>query len=296
MADIALIKQLREMTQAGFVDVKKALEENNNDLEAAAKWLREKGIAKAAKKAGAIASEGATLVAANENKAVILEVNSQTDFAAQNENFIRLTNEIKEALLNSNAETLEQALELKLASGSTIGGACDAITGRIGEKISLRRFTIYTKNNNQAFGLYQHANKRYSSLVLFDKPTDDTFKKNIAMHIVAMNPKFVNAFQVDQKWLQNEKDIIAEQTIASGKPKEFAGKIVEGRINKLLSEICLESQEFDLEPGKKVGQALKDHGIQVLKFVRYEVGEGIEKKQVNFADEVAAQCGCSCGK
>ena len=293
MSNLHLIKQLREMTQAGFVDIKKALEENNDNLEAAAKWLREKGIAKAAKKAGAIASEGATLVKIQGNKAIILEINSQTDFAANNETFVRLTKEIRDALLNSNVSTLEEAFNIKLPSGATIKESCEAVTGRIGEKIGLRRFTIYTKNDDQDFGIYQHANKRYSSMILFNHNTDEALKKNIAMHIVALNPKFVNSTQVDQKWLESEREIITEQTIASGKPKEFASRIVDGRINKLLSEVCLESQEFDMEPGKKVGQILNERNVRVIKFIRYEVGEGIEKKHEDFASEVAAQCGAN---
>lgn len=291
MVDINLIKQLREMTQAGFSDCKTALEKHNGNLEEAVKYLREKGIAKAAKKAGAIAAEGATLVAAEGNNAIIVEINSQTDFVAKNDNFINLCEEIKTALLNSQVKTLEEAQTVKLTNGETIANNCETLTGKLGEKIVLRRFVRLTKANEQDFGCYQHANKRYSSLIVFDKKVDDQIKKNIAMHIVAMNPKFISDKQISKEWLENERAVITQQVVNSGKPKEFAGKIVEGKLHKSLTEVCLYDQEYEFLAGKKIIDIVKQYNFEVVYFTRYEVGEGIEKKETNFAAEVAAQMG-----
>lgn len=296
MADVKLIKQIREMTQAGFLDCKKALEECHDDLDAAVKYLREKGLAKAAKKAGAIAAEGAVLVVKKDNVAVIAEINSQTDFAAKNENFVNLTNQIMVTLLNAQATDLEAAKNLPIVGGNeTINSACEALTGKIGEKISLRRFQRVVAQPGQDIGIYQHANKKYSSLVLFDKAADEQLKKNIAMHVVAMNPKFVDSTQVDSGFIKIEKDLLqkAAQVNAKfkGKPAAFIETIVGKQLEKRLAEVCLVNQEYDYEPGAKVGQILNKNGIKVLSFIRYEVGEGIEKKESNFAAEVAEQMG-----
>lgn len=293
MIDINLIKQLREMTQAGFSDCKTALEKHNGNLDEAVKYLREKGIAKAAKKAGAIAAEGATLVAVEGNNAIIVEINSQTDFVAKNENFINLCEEIKTALLHSKVKSLEEAKAIKLANNETIASNCETLTGKLGEKIVLRRFVRLTKTNDQDFGCYQHANKKYSSLIVFDKKVDEQIKKNIAMHIVAMNPKFINDKQVSKEWLENEHAVITQQVVNSGKPKEFASKIVEGKLRKSLAEVCLYDQEYEFLPGKKIIDIVKQNDFNVVFFTRYEVGEGIEKKESNFAAEVAAQMGGS---
>lgn len=296
MADVKLIKQIREMTQAGFLDCKKALEECHDNLDAAVKYLREKGLAKAAKKAGAIAAEGAVLVMKKDNSAVICEINSQTDFAAKNENFVNLCNEIMVTLLNNDAKDLEAAKQLQIkATGETINSACEALTGKIGEKISLRRFQKFTASAGQDLGIYQHANKKYSSLVVFDKQLDEQLKKNIAMHIVAMNPKFVDSTQVDSGFIKVEKELLlkAAETNAKfkGKPAAMIENIVGKQLEKRLAEVCLVNQEYDFEPGAKVGQVLNKNGAKVLSFVRYEVGEGIEKKQSDFAAEVAEQMG-----
>lgn len=296
MVDVKLIKQLREMTQAGFLDCKKALEENNGNLESAVKYLREKGLAKAAKKAGAIAAEGAVLVTKKDNLAVIAEINSQTDFAAKNENFINLTNQIMVTLLNAQVTDLEAAKNLPIAgSNETINSACEALTGKIGEKISLRRFQRVVAQNGQDIGIYQHANKKYASLVLFDKTADEQLKKNIAMHVVAMNPKFVDSSQVNSGFIKIEKDLLQKAAAINakfkGKPAEFIEKIVSKQLEKRLAEVCLVNQEYDFEPGAKVGQVLGRSGVKALSFIRYEVGEGIEKKQSDFAAEVAEQMG-----
>ena len=291
MVDIKLVKQLRDMSQAGFADCKIALEKSNNNLDEAMKYLREKGVAKAAKKANAIAAEGATLVATNGNNAIILEINSQTDFVAKNDNFSALCEEIKNALLNANVKTLEEANAVKLTNNESIASNCESLTAKLGEKIILRRFVRLIKTNDQDFGCYQHANKRYSSLIIFNKKVNEIIKKNIAMHIVAMNPKFINEKQVSKEWLENERSIITQQVVNSGKPKEFATKIVEGKLHKSLSEVCLYDQEYEFIPNKKINDIVKENQFEILYFMRYEVGEGIEKKKSDFAAEVAAQMG-----
>lgn len=289
MISSELIKQLREMTQAGFLDCKKALEQSNGDLEKAAKYLREKGIAKAAKKAGAIATEGMTLVNVLNNNGLICEINCQTDFSANNNLFLALGEEIKKVLVEKNVKTIDEANATILPSGQSIKEACQELTTKIGEKISLRRFVKIIKQNEQDFGFYQHANKKYSSLVLFSGKVSPLLAKNIAMHIVAHNPKFISKVDVDQVWLTNETNIVRQQVLASGKPKEFADKIVQGKINKSLSEICLYEQNFDFAENKKVFEILKENNVEILKFIRYELGEGIAKNNVDFASEVAQQ-------
>lgn len=286
-----LIKKLRDMTQAGVMDCKKALDETNNDIDAAVQWLREKGIAKAAKKADAIASEGVALVGELDNKAIIIEVNAQTDFVAKNDEFLKLASAIKSTLLKSdlNDNDIESAKKLKLENGKTIEEACVELTSKIGEKISLRRFQIINKKSDESFAIYEHSNKRVATLILLKNNPSEEVKKNVAMHAAAMAPKFVNSSKVDSKWLENEKKVLTEQTIAEGKPKEFADKIVKGRINKLLSEVCLDDQAYVKDPSITVAQYLKNNNSLSIDMVRYEVGEGIEKKECNFADEVAAQ-------
>ena len=287
MADVKLIKQLREMTQAGFVDCKKALEENKDNLEAAVKYLRERGLAKAAKKAGAIAAEGAILCRANDKCAIICEINTQTDFAAKNEGFIKLCDDVVEAILDSTIPNADSANNTKMKNGDTIGYACDQLSGKIGEKIAVRRLGRLVKKEGQDVGIYQHANKKYGAIALFDKPVDADLKKKLCMHIVARNPKFINSDQVDADWVKNERTII-EKT-SGNKPLQFLKKIVEGRLEKRLAEVCLCNQEFDFEPGATVGKILNGLGVRILGFARYEVGEGIEKKQADFAAEVAEQ-------
>ena len=291
MADAKLIKQLRDMTQAGFLDCKKALEENKDNLEAAVKYLREKGLARAAKKAGAIAAEGVILARATPTSAYIIEINTQTDFAAKNENFIKLCDEIAKACDASDCKEVEQVRELKISTGDTVQAACEALSGTIGEKITVRRFGRIDKKEGQEVGIYQHANKKYGAICLFDTKVDDLLKKQICMHIVARNPRFINSQQVDEGWVKTEKAIIEKTSQNGNKPAQFLKKIVEGRLQKRLAEVCLCNQEFDFDPAITVGKLLISRGIKILSFARYEVGEGIEKKQSDFAAEVAEQMG-----
>ncbi len=291
MADAKLIKQLRDMTQAGFVDCKNALVENNDNIEAAVKYLREKGLAKAAKKAGAIAAEGVVLAGINDRSAYIIEINTQTDFAAKNEHFLKLCDAIMKEVSTSQCKDVEVVRSLKLADGETVSSACEGLTGKIGEKISVRRFGRIPMQVGQAVGMYQHANKKYAAICLFDKQVDEQLKKQICMHIVARNPKFINSDQVDESWVANEKSIIEKTSQNGNKPAQFLKKIVEGRLQKRLAEVCLCNQEFDFEPTITVGKLLASKGAKVLSFARYEVGEGIEKKESDFAKEVAEQMG-----
>ncbi len=288
--DAKKIKELRDLTQAGFSDCQKALEESNGDIEAAIKFLKERGIAKAEKKAGAIATEGITDILTDDaNKALIIEINSQTDFVAQNEEFINLSNEMKKVILENDVVEVKEVESLVLSNGSTIKESCAEATGKIGEKISFRRAGIVTKKDNQTFGLYVHHNKRYSAIVVVSGNISQDVAKDVAMHLGAMNPKFLNKESVDPTWLEEEKQRLINQTIEEGKPQEFAEKIVNGRMNKLLAEYSFEDQQFVKDPSITIKQYLEQHNSKLLFMKRFELGEGIEKKQVDFAAEVAEQ-------
>lgn len=289
MANTELIKKLRNMTQAGVMDVKKALDACGDNLDKAAEWLREKGIAKAAKKASAVAAEGVASIGVEANKAVILEVNSQTDFVAKNESFLKLVSDIKAAILSSNVSDLSSCLQAKLPSGMSIEQACNELTGKIGEKIVLRRFQIVTKNDNQSFGIYEHSNKKIAVLLVLENKVEPEVGKNVAMHAAAMGPKFMDRNCVDKAWLENESKVLKEQTIAEGKPADKAEMIVRGRINKSIAEVCLTEQAYVKEPAIKVSEYLKRNNTSLKTYIRYEVGEGIEKKVEDFAAEVASQ-------
>ncbi|GMO15733.1 MAG: translation elongation factor Ts [Mycoplasmoidaceae bacterium] len=296
--DIKLVKQLRDMTQAGVTDAMKALNENNGNIDKAVQWLREKGIAKAAKKAGNIAAEGIATVLIKEDAAVIIELNCETDFVATNEGFLNLIDMIALTLIESGENDIEKALKLKLSNKMTIEQACTDLTAKIGEKIALRRYEIVGKKKNQSFASYQHTNKRIAVLLTTDKSVDPVVAKDIAMHAAAMAPKYLNSDQVDKKWLDSETKIIKEQMAsdpkfsAMFKDSKMEGRvtgIISGKINKLLSEVTLEAQPFVKDPSKTVKQYVNAAGADVIKYVRYQVGEGIEKKVVDFAAEVAAQ-------
>ncbi len=291
MADAKLIKQLRDMTQAGFVDCKVALIKCGDNLDEAAKFLRERGLAKAAKKAGAIAAEGVVLAGVDTKGAYILEINTQTDFTAKSEAFTKLCNDIVAAINNSYCKDVEVVKSLKLSDGEIVSTAIDSLSGKTGEKISLRRFGRIDKQDGQDLGFYQHNNKKYASIVAFDTKVDEKLKKQIAMHIVANNPKFINSNQVDANWVSSEKQVLENAAKNGNQPAQFIKKIVEGRLQKRLAEVCLCNQEFDFEPGVTVGKILMGNGAKIIAFARYEVGEGIEKKQQDFAAEVAQQMG-----
>lgn len=292
-----LVKQLRELTQAGMSDCMKALAECNDDLEAAQKWLREKGMAKANKKAGAVAYEGIVRAGTKGDKALIMEVNSQTDFTAKNENFINLTNDIFNSIIDQ--ANSDSDIESTKVNGTPLLEAGMQLTATTGEKIAYRRANILVKNSNQMFATYTHTNNRIAVLLLIEGKMDEEAAKDIAMHAAAMAPKYLDKDSVEQSWLQSEKEILQKQyeeemaQLPDGKAKEEklkrADVIIQGKVSKLLKEICLVDQLFVKDNSITVGDFAKKNGGTIIKMFRYELGEGIEKKESNFADEVAAQ-------
>lgn len=283
------VKELRQRTQAGFMDCQKALKECSEDIEKAILWLREKGFAKASKKADAIAAEGLTNAIVKDNLALVIEVNTQTDFVAKNDNFIELFNKISDAILKNKKTSKEEVEALVLDNGQDIKTACLELTAKIGEKIEFRRAELLEKNSSQSFGAYQHSNGKISSILLFEGNVKEEVGKDVAMHLTAMNPKFMNKDAVDPKWLETEKNLLLEKTKQEGKDPKFAEKIIEGRMNKILAENCLEDQPFFKDDSVTIKKYLEQNGGKVIKMVRFELGEGIEKKVEDFASEVAAQ-------
>lgn len=285
---IELIKVLRERTGAGMMDCKKALEETDCDIEKACDWLREKGIAKAAKKASRIAAEGLTFVKACDKcgKAIIIEVNCETDFVAKSDAFKTLVEEVAHLIMQNDIKTVEEA-----KAHPAIAELFTNATVKIGEKLDLRRFEVVALNGEESFGTYIHMGGKISVLVVLDKA--DEAAKGIAMHIAANNPLYINKEDIPADVLAHETAIQMEASKAdeklANKPEAVVKKIVEGKVNKQLSETTLAEQDYLLEPGTSVGNFLKQHSIKVVKFVRYMVGEGIEKRKDDFASEVMSQ-------
>ncbi|HAR6074267.1 TPA: elongation factor Ts [Staphylococcus pseudintermedius] len=284
-----LVKELRERTGAGMMDCKKALEATDGDIEKAIDYLREKGIAKAAKKADRIAAEGITHVEVKGNEAVIVEINSETDFVARNEGFQQLVKEIANQILDTKATTVEELNETTLPNGKKVSEHMTEAISTIGEKLSLRRFEIRTKTDNDAFGAYLHMGGRIAVLSVVEGTTDEDAAKDVAMHIAAINPKYVSSEQVSEEELNHEREVLKQQALNEGKPENIVEKMVEGRLRKYLQEICAVDQNFVKNPDQTVEAFLKSKGGKLVDFVRYEVGEGIEKRQENFADEVKGQ-------
>lgn len=282
------VKDLRERTGAGMMDCKKALDASNGDMEKAIDWLRENGMAKAAKKEGRIAAEGTTKMVVNGNQAIILEVNSETDFVAKNEKFVEFVNKLTDAIMNSDVNDMDSALALTTDEG-TIADMIAAAVAQIGEKISFRRFTRITKNDNQVFGTYSHMGGRIATMVLLNGNNEEVAKE-VAMHAAAMNPSYVKSSEVPTEVLEREKDVMREQLLKEGKPADRVENILVGKVNKYYSEICLEDQIFIKAENKEtVKDYVTSNGCEIVEMVRYEVGEGIEKKQENFAEEVMNQ-------
>lgn len=284
-----LVKELRERTGAGMMDCKKALEATDGDIEKAIDYLREKGIAKAAKKADRIAAEGITHVEVKGNEAVIVEINSETDFVARNEGFQQLVKEIANQILDTKAATVEELNETTLPNGKKVSEHMTEAISTIGEKLSLRRFEIRTKTDNDAFGAYLHMGGRIAVLSVVEGTTDEDAAKDVAMHIAAINPKYVSSEQVSEEELNHEREVLKQQALNEGKPENIVEKMVEGRLRKYLQEICAVDQNFVKNPDQTVEAFLKSKGGKLVDFVRYEVGEGVEKRQENFADEVKGQ-------
>ncbi len=287
MISASLVKELREKTGAGMMDCKKALAETNGDLAAAVDWLREKGIAKATKKESRIAAEGLANVYTNGNKAVILEVNSETDFVSKNEEFKGMIDEIGNAILNSEVTTVEQTLELPSSEG-TINELIIAKTAKIGEKLSLRRIEVLTKSDDEVFGSYLHMGGKIAVLNII-KGTEESVAKDVAMQAAAMRAEYVFKTDVPQSVVDHEREVLLEQSMNEGKPKDIAEKMVEGRINKFYKEICLSLQAFIKDGNVDVNTYIKNNNGELITSIRYEVGEGMEKRNDNFAEEVMAQ-------
>ena len=281
------VKELRERTGAGMLDCKKALDACEGDMDKAIDWLREKGISKAAKKEGRIAAEGVCVVKAEGSNAVILEVNSETDFVAQNKEFLDFTNYLADVLLKNDATTVEDALKIN-DGGETIGDKLINLTAKIGEKLSLRRFEKVTKTDDEVFGTYTHMGGKIGSLVVLKGANSDV-AKDVCMHIAAMAPVCLNKEDVPADMKKKKKTVITEQVMNEGKPQEIALKMVNGRINKFYKEICLADQEFIKDSSVNVSTYVKNNGGEIVKFVRFAVGEGIEKKEEDFAQEVMNQ-------
>jgi len=281
------VKKLRDRTGAGMLDCKKALEATEGNMDKAIDWLREKGISKAAKKEGRIAAEGLCQIVVDGNKAVILEVNSETDFVAQNENFVNFVDYLANIILKNDFNTNEEVLEFT-DGGETIKDKLVSMISKIGENINFRRFEKVEKKDNEVFGSYKHMGGRIGALVVLSDTTEDV-AKDVAMHVAAMNPTAVTRDEVPAEMVEHESHVIKEQVMQEGKPADIAEKMVTGRLNKFYKEICLEEQPFIKENSVTVGDYVKNNGGSIVSISRFEVGEGIEKKEENFAEEVQKQ-------
>ena len=286
------VKELREKTGAGMMDCKKALEACEGNMDKAIDWLREKGIAKAAKKESRIAAEGITVAAGNENEAIIFEVNCETDFVTKNEKFNNLVKELRDTLMFEKCNTTEEANEVKLEDGKTVSERIVEETATIGEKISFRRFQRLTKKDDEVWGIYSHMGGKICAIVSL-KGADKDVARDVAMQVCAMNPVAVNRESVPTEMVEHEKEVIKAEIKNDPKNESKSDEILEkmatGRLSKFFKENCLIEQDFIKDSSMTVEQYVKNNGGEVLSMVRYAVGEGIEKKQENFAEEVAAQ-------
>lgn len=291
MANITaqLVKELREKTGAGMMDCKKALVQTDGDIDAAIDFLREKGLSSAAKKADRIAAEGTTYILEQGNEAIILEVNAETDFVAKNDKFQVLVASLAEQLLAAKPATVEAALELSNAEGVKIVDQISTAVATIGEKITLRRFEVKTKTDADAFGSYLHMGGRIGVLVTLEGSTDASAAKDVAMHIAAINPTYVSRDEVSAEEVERERKVLTEQALNEGKPENIVAKMVEGRLGKYFEDVCLLDQTFVKNSDQKVRDFVASTGGSVNGFVRYAVGEGIEKREDNFAEEVMSQ-------
>ena len=291
MANITaqLVKELREKTGAGMMDCKKALVQTDGNLEAAIDFLREKGLSSAAKKADRIAAEGTTYILEQGNEAIILEVNAETDFVAKNDKFQVLVSSLADQLLTAKPASVEAALELTNAEGVKIVDQISTAVATIGEKITLRRFEVKTKSDADAFGSYLHMGGRIGVLVTLEGSTDASAAKDVAMHIAAINPTYVSRDEVSAEEVERERKVLTEQALNEGKPENIVAKMVEGRLGKYFEDVCLLDQTFVKNSDQKVRDFVASTGGSVNGFVRYAVGEGIEKREDNFAEEVMSQ-------
>lgn len=283
-----LIKKLREMTGAGFVDCKKALENSNNDLDAAIEWLQKNGAAKAVKKSSNIAADGLVSISKDDENVVIYEVNSQTDFVAMNEDFKKLVDKIGKILVKNNFSSIEESLSLKDENGKTIEELTMEATAKIGEKIALRRAKKVSLKNNIGVGMYVHFDGKKASLIVCEGGNEENLK-GVAMHITAMNPIYLNEQAVPSSKIEDLKLEFSKSPALEGKPEKIKESILAGMLRKELSNYTLTEQDYVVESGKTVGKFLQDINAKEIEMIRFEVGEGIEKQEVDFAAEVAAQ-------
>ncbi|MGL4382860.1 MAG: translation elongation factor Ts [Bacilli bacterium] len=288
----AMVKELREKTGAGLMDCKKALTANDGNMEASIDWLREKGIASAAKKADRIAAEGLTKIITKDNKAIIIELNSETDFVAKNEQFINLIDTLAFHLLKESPKDIEAAMETSIDGVKLSEYLADA-TAKIGEKITLRRFEIIEKDDEDAFGAYSHMGGRIGSLVVLKGTNDSDGARDVAMHVAAMNPQFISRDYIPADFIEKERGIQLEITKndpkTADKPEKVLLGIIEGKLNKQLKELSLVDQTFVKNSDQSVGAFVNSLDATVIKVVRFGVGEGIEKKEEDFAAEVMSQ-------
>ena len=287
MISASMVKDLREATGAGMLDCKKALEETNGNMEEAVTWLREKGISKAAKKLSRIAAEGLAFSKTEGNKAVIIEVNAETDFVAKNEEFKSLVETIANAILNSNVKTNEEVLALEV-EGKNINDLIVEKISKIGEKLSFRRFSLVEKTDEEVFGTYSHMGGKIVTLTLLTG-NDEEVAKDVAMQAAAMRPTYLNRDEIPEEIVDKERTILTEQAENEGLDSNKIPMIVNGRLNKFYEEVCLVDQGFVKENKMKVSKYVESKNCEIKCFVRYEVGEGIEKREENFAEEVAKQ-------
>jgi len=281
----AMVKDLRERTGAGMMECKKALVEAEGDLDAAAEVLRVSGQAKADKKASRVAADGRIVVAQNGSSAVIVEINSETDFVAKDENFIAFSDAVAAAAMASGTTDMDAFSSQDIGDGRSVEVARTELIAKVGENIGVRR--IERVESGGVISSYTHG-ARIGAVVALDGG-DEALARDIAMHVAAINPAHIDESEVPAETLENERRIETEKAQGSGKPAEIIEKMVTGRINKYLKEITLVGQPFVKDPDTTVGKLLKDSGATVTSFVRFEVGEGIEKKVENFADEVMKQ-------
>ena len=288
------VKDLRERTGAGMMDCKKALTECDGDIDKAIDWLREKGIAKAAKKESRIAAEGLSKVVVDGNKACMVEINTETDFVSKNDHFLKLLDTTANAILHSDAKNNEEALAL-VVDGKTLGDLFIEAISTIGEKITLRRFEVLEKSDADTFGVYMHNGGQISVCLILEGSSDEQVAKHMAMQVASMAPSYVSRDDMPQDVVDHERaiqtEIVKNDEKLAGKPEKVLAGMIEGKVSKSLQDMCLVDQIYFLEPDKKCGQYLKEQGTKVAKFTRYLVGEGLEKREENFAEEVAKQIG-----
>lgn len=289
-----MVKDLREKTGAGMMDAKKALEENGGDMEKAVDWLRQKGMAKAAKKSGRAAAEGIVMAMSNGKTGVMIEVNSETDFAARNEQFSGFVKTVAELALRAGAGDVEAVKALPFGNGKSVGEQLTDMIATVGENMQIRRAAkLESKDGN--VGAYVHMGGKIGVLVSVEGGDVGEVARQVAMHVAASNPASLDRDSIDADLLARERAIYVAQAAESGKPAAVVEKIVDGRVNKYLEEVCLVEQPFVMDPDRKVGKVVSDAkaGAKVSGFVRFGLGEGVEKEESNFADEVAKQLAAS---